>query len=139
MKYSLILAFLFLTACATKLPVNVRGLEAAEWKSNNCLRCSMAVERAVKATGANAKWVSLQPTQYQKSYHAICVLQHEGKTFAYDSQFGGMTDLRITPSLVFDRKGNFIGNPDTIHRRARPRDFHGVHWDNGLTNLVPGF
>jgi len=135
MKTLTLLIVTFLTGCATKLPVQVRGLAAAEAKPNNCLQCAVSVERAVKATGANAKWISLPAGSV---YHAICVIQHEGKTFAYDSHFDGMTDLRLAPSSVFDAKSNFIGDPNLIHRRARPRDFHGVHWKNGLNTDLRG-
>ena len=138
MKTIILLLITFLTGCATKLPVQVQGLSAAEAKSNNCLQCAVSVEKAVKSTGENAKWVSLPPTQFQKHYHAICVLEHEGRTFVYDSQFGGMTDLRLAPSTVFDAKGNFIGDAVAIHKRARPRDFHGVHWGNGLNMDLRG-
>jgi len=126
MKLVLLILALIFTGCATKLPVQVRGLEAAEMKPNNCLQCAQLVEQAVKQAGGRAQWVSLPPTVHRPgSYHAICVLEHGENVYAYDSHFDGMIALALKPAEVFDSKGNFIGDPKEIHKRARPRDFHG--------------
>lgn len=132
---SMLLAVLiFVTGCQTALPVKVPGLTAAEDKPRNCYPCAKLVEAAVKKSGHNASVVALPAPRLQPGIgHAICVLEHQGKTFAYDSQFSSMIDLRIPPSQVFDAKGGFIGDAVLIHLRARPiHDFGGVQWGNGL-------
>lgn len=122
--------------CQTALPVKVPGLIAAENKPQNCNECAKLVEKAVKESGHNAAWVSLPQG---KRYHAICVFEHEGKIYAYDSQFRSKVDLRIPPSQVFDGKGAFIGDVAKIHQRARPiHDFYRVQWSNGLNTDLRG-
>jgi len=116
----------FLTACATKLPVHVQGLAAAEANPRGCYRAATLVESTLEKKGFKAKWVALPAPAFRPGLgHAICVLEHEGKIWAYDSQFRGMTALKFKPSEVFNGEGVFIGDVVAIHKDARRRDFHG--------------
>ena len=139
----LILALILtLTGCSISPPVNVPGLAAVDAMPGTCLVSSMLVRDALKATGKPAEVVRLQvPTdatrpQGRKAGHAICVFVEKGDTWAYDPQFGQSTRLNLAPSTVFNDQGRIIAATDLIHRRARPRDFHGINWGNGLTRLV---
>jgi hypothetical protein len=135
MKTTLItlIAILTLAGCATKLPVQVNGLTKHEDNPNGCYRAATLVESTLKKNGIKAKWVALPKavTRTDNDFrgHAICVLEHEGKVWAYDSQFRGMTELKFKPSEVFNEKGDFIGDVVAIHKDARRRDFQtGSDW-----------